>query len=191
MSYRVIVFPCLMYLASIGVSLGFLTGFRYKLPLSPTGTGVGIVYLFQESHPSYWTANFVDFGIIYISVSLSLNVLLTLMIIARLVLHNKVLRSGLGGRSTPTGVHKFLNTILIESCALYAVSSLFLIGSWRVESYLMDYLNNVLEAAQVRVPPFPCHSATILKCCCSCRGCDVIRLSALFSSYYVWLTGVH
>lgn len=136
MNYWVVAFPCLLYVSSIGA---------------------GIVYIFEDSHPlgSYWNGDgAVNFGPIYLSISLSLNVILTAMIVTRLFLHNRILRNAVGPLSSPGGFTKFANTILIESCALSAVTSLVYIGSWGTGNYqVVNYIIPIFEATQV-IGPF-------------------------------------
>lgn len=132
-SYWVIAFPCLMYFASFGL---------------------GIVYIFQSSHSldSYWMTSAFNFGVLYFSISLSLNILLTSMIVGRLILHNRSIRNMVGASSTFGGLTSFVNVILVESCALCGVGSALLIGAWSAESYLTEYFSWVFVATQVIAP---------------------------------------
>ena len=57
------------------------------------------------------------------SISLSLNIILTLMIVVRLVLHARDTRTAMG-KTGLGGLYKAIVTILAESCALFAVNSL-------------------------------------------------------------------
>ena len=67
-------------------------------------------------------------GLIYLEVSVSLNVLLTSMIVLRLALHDRSVRAAMGTPGRIGGLYKAIVTMLIESCALYAVASLLVIG---------------------------------------------------------------
>jgi len=112
------------------------------------------MYIFEDSHPlgTYWNGGgAVNFGPIYLSISLSLNVILTFMIVARLFLHNRIIQNAVGPLSSPSGFTKFVNTILIESCALSGVTSLMYIGSWGTGNYrVANYIIPIFEASQVR-----------------------------------------
>ena len=88
----------------------------------------------------------------YFSISVSLNVLLTLMIIIRLVLHNRSARAVMGGTESG-GMYKAIVTMLIESCALYAVNSLLFIGLWGAQNYAESIFLPILAETQVRVFP--------------------------------------
>ena len=69
------------------------------------------------------------FGVPYLSISVSLNVLLTLMIVIRLILHGRQIHTATGPAVGISGLYKTVSTMLIESCALFAVSSLVVIGA--------------------------------------------------------------
>ena len=95
----------------------------------------------------------VRFGLPYFSISLSLNVLLTLMIAVRLVLHGKKIRATTGSRAGTSALYNSIATILIESSALYAVSSLLVIGPLAAGSPVMDLFAPILAETQVRASP--------------------------------------
>ena len=60
----------------------------------------------------------------YLSISLSLNVLLTLMIIVRLVLHTRQIQIAMGVTAGVGRLYTAIVTVLVESCALYAATFL-------------------------------------------------------------------
>ena len=57
----------------------------------------------------------------YSSICVALNALLTLMIIARLVLHSRSIRSAFGTSAGVTGVYTTIVTILTEACTPYTI----------------------------------------------------------------------
>ena len=99
---------------------------------------MGILFTFQtaERSNSNWP------GLAYFSVSLSLNVLLILMIVIRLILHTKNTRNALGIAGIG-GLCKTVVTMLIESCALYAVGSVLVI--------VLEYFYHVTRSHQTTV----------------------------------------
>ena len=114
--------------------------------------GTGFIYeiaLPVSSNPNVVTQ--VDFGIAYFSVSISLNVLLTMMIVTRLVVHSKNFRKALGTAAGAGGLYKSIVTILVESCALYTVSYLLYIGPWAAGNPAANAFSLVRVEAQVRV----------------------------------------
>ena len=112
------------------------------------------MFLYQTSRPaiSAWAANANKFGTPYLSISISLNILLTLMIVTRLVLHTRNNRAALGASGGIGGLYKAIVTVLIESCALYAVSSLLIVAP---KTSVVEAFLPILYETQVRTPPRP------------------------------------
>ena len=88
-------------------------------------------------------------GFPYYSISLSLNILLTLMIVVRLILRARTTRTALGIAGIG-GLSKAIVTMLIESCVLYAVSSLLVIGPWGAGNPITSVFLPILDQTQVR-----------------------------------------
>ena len=106
---------------------------------------MGSMFIYQGAVTSTtdWSA------IPYYSITLSLNVILTLMIVVRLVLHTRNTRAALG----ITGIGGLCNaviTMLIESCALYAAGLLPVIGSWAARNPITNFFLLVSPQTQVR-----------------------------------------
>ena len=97
----------------------------------------------------------------YFSISLSLNVLLTLMIITRLILHIRNIRKTIGAPDGSSGLHTAATTVvtmLVESYSLYAVSFLLYLVTWAIDpnSPVVDIFSKPLGHVQVRaVVAFP------------------------------------
>ena len=109
---------------------------------------MGIVLIRQNTEVtgSMWSA------VPYLSISLSLDTLLTLLIVTRLIVYTKNIRTTTGGTGIG-GLCKAIITMLIESCALYAVSSLLVIGPWGAGSNAANIFFFVLTQTQVRIYP--------------------------------------
>ena len=106
--------------------------------------GAILIHRSTEVLGSVWPA------LAYLSISVSLNVLLTLMIVIRLVLHVRDTRAALGITGTG-GLSKAIITMLIESCALYSASSLLVLGPMSANvNPIASFFIPVLPAAQVR-----------------------------------------
>jgi len=133
MNIWVIVFPCLVYLASVAM---------------------GITFIYQTSQPnsSIWNSTAINFGLPYFSISLSLNILLTLMIVTRLILHSRNVRYAMGAPGGTSGLYTAIVTMLIESCAIYAVNSLLFVGPWGAGSHVADIFLPILAETQVIAP---------------------------------------
>ena len=94
----------------------------------------------------------------YTSISLSLNLLLTLMIIVRLILHSRNLQRAIGTAGGATGLYATVVTMLIESYALYTVVLLLYIVSWNTYSSTIGLTSRVVGNIQVRaVLTIPTH----------------------------------
>lgn len=113
---------------------------------------MGILLIYQTSQPesSIWNTVAINFGLPYFSISLSLNILLTLMIVTRLALHSRNIRSAMGAPAGASGLYETIITVLVESCAIYAVTSLLFVGSWGAKSHVADIFLPILAEIQVR-----------------------------------------
>ena len=111
---------------------------------------ISIVLTYNETKTAQIGADILS----YLSISISLNVLLTLMIVIRLILYTRNTRNALGS-SGIGGMCKAISTMLIESCALYAVSSLLVIIPMAIQNFVMNVFFPVLAETQVRVFSYP------------------------------------
>ena len=87
----------------------------------------------------------------YYSICLSLNILLTLMIIVRLVLHSRNIRRATGASGRAIGLYSTVATMLVESCALYSAALLFYIVPFAIGSWIASIPTRVLAQFQVRL----------------------------------------
>lgn len=132
MNYWAIAFPFFMYLASIVTGVIFISQV-----LRPDGVVISLTAITR-------------FGAPFLSVTFSLDALLTFMIVAKLILHRKNLRNAMGNMTTNAGeLYKVIATILIESFALNAVTFLIYIGLWGAESFIQFPFNQILAQIQV------------------------------------------
>jgi hypothetical protein len=112
---------------------------------------VGIIFVYQTSQPgSYGNSLGASTGIPSNTLSLALNVLLTVMIATRLVLHGRNIRNAMGSGNGANGLYKAVVTMLVESSALYTVNTLLFIGPWGAKSWVADIFLPVLAETQVR-----------------------------------------
>jgi len=112
-------------------------------------TGFSFLYRTWVQGPIDWKTFSIRFSIPYFSISLSLNVLLTLMIIVRLVLHSRNTRTAAAALAGIRGLYRTVITMLIESSALYAVCSLLVIGTYLAGNCSADFSLPILAEAQV------------------------------------------
>ena len=124
--------------------------------------------LYFQRHPYKHLANvrgLSQFGVPYISTSVSLNVLLTLMIVIRLVLHGRSIRAAPRSAVGISGLFKTVSTMFIESCALFTMTSLVVVGALAATDthsnldiyysggFVVDIFLPILAEIQVRAFP--------------------------------------
>lgn len=91
----------------------------------------------------------LNISIAYTSISVALNVLLTLTIVARLLLHSGQVRAVTGSTAGGSRLYVTIATMLIESSALYAANSLLLIGLWAAGNGAQYIFLHTLDEIQV------------------------------------------
>ena len=93
-------------------------------------------------HAGWYTAEFVSFSVLF-------NIVVTLMIIIRLILHARDTHIALGITGIG-GLCKAIVTMLIESCALYTTSSLLVVGTWGIQIGTLGFFLPIFSQVQVR-----------------------------------------
>ena len=137
-----------MYLASVGA---YLSRPAVMLWADIINIATGIMIIIAQAHG--W--RMVDFSLAHLSITVSLNVFLTLAIVIRLVLHGRNIRAATASRAGISGLYKTIATMLIESSSLYAVTSLLLIAMWATGSNASGVFVPIHGETQVRVLPRP------------------------------------
>ena len=123
------------------------------------GTAMGIAYICQQLKVEH---SLTVFGTSYFSICLALNVILTLMIVTRLILHRRNLRKAIGASDGVSGLYTAIVTMIIESYAIYAATFLAYIVSWAVDSVFVAIPSKGIGAIQVRAAfIFPRRTATL------------------------------
>ena len=147
----VIAFPCLAYFGSVGTYFNLAV----MLWANVVNIAMGIMFIYQTAQPngSVWNTDAVNFGLPYFLLSLPLNILITLMIVVRLVVHSRRTRNATGSLATISKLYRTVATMLIESSALYALSSFLVVGPLIAKSCATNMFLPILAETQVR--PFP------------------------------------
>ena len=112
--------------------------------------------LYQASRPdaSLWTHTTVQFSLPYFSVSISLNILLTLLLVGRLFYMSERAKRAIGREHAAT--YSSIASMLIESAVPYAVTGLIFIITYARNSNVQNLVLPVLGQIMVRTPsPFP------------------------------------
>ena len=158
-----------------------------------TGTVMGVVLIYyQVTQPTtaLWGSVPQSFDYPFFAISPSLNIILTLMIVVRLVVHQGRIRNAMGPSATTSKWYMAVVTILVESCALYAVSFILFLGPWGAGSSAANIFFPVVAQTQVRTPFF----RTFLTHCSLGDYCLIIlsnRSSPRFSSFNASPIGKH
>ena len=118
---------------------------------------------YQHQGFVYTTSGLPKFGVPYLSISVSLNVLLTSMIVIRLILHGRRIHAAAGSTVGIGLLYRAIATMLIESCAVFTVNSLLVVGAlasaetttnhgeaYSIGGYVMDIFFPILAEIQVR-----------------------------------------
>lgn len=142
----VIVVPFLMWLGSIGMSP--FSSFPYRWPDRKWTLALGILLLYETSRPNSDIFLHINTGLSYFALSTATNVLLTIMISGRLLMQIRHLSEMVGAVSA-RGLYTSAATMLIESCALYAIVSLIFMGLYGAGTHASEVVLPTL--AQVRV----------------------------------------
>jgi hypothetical protein len=158
---------------------------RLLTDVTYTATGIVLIHQIAQSR-GIWDPGYVNTGIQCFSVSVALNVLLTFMIVARLILHS---RRVMGSPAKLSVLYKAVIAMLVESSALYTVNYLLFIVPWGVGNPLRGLFFPILAETQVRVIfTFPRRAAIVE---CDCLIVSMGRSLLRFSSQCESPTRVH
>ena len=158
-------FPYLMYLASIGTCSSPLYSGGGALT-DTTDVVLGIVDIYYSSGMRNSTATNTNANTSYFSICVSLNVLITLMIVIRLIMCIRNIRNGIGASDGSGGLHTAASTVitmLVESYALYVVVALAYIILSAMDSWVVNLFGDALGASQVRIV-FTIHDPVLVWC---------------------------
>ena len=113
---------------------------------------MGIITLYKSSSPgsNLWANITVDFALPYFTISVALNVVLTLIICFRLLWHSRVYSMA----SPSKGSYGQIIAMLVESCALYALFSVLFIGTYASGNYMSSLFLPILSQVQVSFHKF-------------------------------------
>jgi len=131
MDKRIIAIPCVAYLTTVGL---------------------GILFVYNAVQPLKFAAVNISIGLVYFAVCLSLNALLTLMIVARLLIHQRNIRKAVRASAGFSGLYTAVVTMLVESAALYAFTFLLYIGSWASDSAVVYIFSPIISQIEVIAP---------------------------------------
>jgi len=113
---------------------------------------MGVMLLFQLTQPNanLWTTTAVNFAIPYWSISASLNILVTLMIVGRLLYIRQRTRAILS--TSHSRMYTSIAAMLVESAALYSVTALLFIITYARDSNIQNIILPLLGQVQAISP---------------------------------------
>jgi len=130
-NYFVMIIPMLIYLAS---------------------TALSIVMVYQTARPgaNFWSTLTINYAVPYWSLTISLNIVVTLLISGRLFMLRKRMRDALG----PQYAKKYTSAIamLVESAAIYTGTGLLFLISYARNSYIQNLIWPILVSAMPAAP---------------------------------------
>ena len=116
-------------------------------------TATGILLAYQDSRPLNTLEKYditINSVILYGSLAVSLNVLLTSMIVVRLSLHSWKLRNAVGPSAMTGRLYNAIIAMLVESCALLTIVSLVYLGLRAADNPVSNLFLPFLTQIQVR-----------------------------------------
>ena len=149
MNHRVIAFPCLMYITSIGARSG-PSPLTLIILAKVIDAVMSIVTIFQDVPRDRILKSTISFNLVFCPVSLALTILLTLMIIVRLALHGRGMRNTMGFGTNTSKLYETLVTMFVESYALYTLSFIVNIAFVGVKNPLQSVFGPMVIGTQVR-----------------------------------------
>ena len=143
----VVAFPTILVLASFGNVSSLLFSMSSILTFYLV---MGTLWTLQSSQPglSLYSALPMAYGTSYYIISLSVNIILTILITIRLLLYRRRARMAIQGDHGSEYIS--LAAIVIESAALYSVFALIFIVTYAINNPLNQIFLGVASSAQVR-----------------------------------------
>ena len=117
---------------------------------------LGVLWTYQSSQPglSLYSQLPLDIGTAYYVTSLGVNVLLTILIILRLLLHRRAVLKILPADYTKH--YLSVTTIVVESVMFYSIFALLFIITYAIDNPVNQVFMYMGSACQVRIPSVIC-----------------------------------
>ena len=108
---------------------------------------LGVAWIFQSSRRSLYSSIAIAFGTAYYMSSLGVNILVTILITTRLILHRREIMDILPPEHA--ACYASMTSIIIESAALYSVTALVFIISYALDNPINLIFLSLASACQV------------------------------------------
>jgi hypothetical protein len=118
-----------------------------------TDTAMGIMFVYESSRPDLIPtsiAAMVPFDAPFFSISFALNIVVTILIVSRLLLHKKRVQNAMGAAVDVGGLYMATIAIIVESYAICAIAVTLYLATWGARSYLQYIFLQIIAQMQVR-----------------------------------------
>lgn len=121
------------------------------LVIYPNFAAVGVVFTIQSSTPgsSLYSETAVSFGLPYFVISLSLNIILTILIIARLLTYRRRINAVMGSEHGRD--YTSLAALIVESAVLYSVFALAFLITYAINNPINQVFIGLVTPVQVSI----------------------------------------
>ena len=153
------IFPGLILLASIGSSRPWHCHVTY----SEIHVAMGIAFDIETASPNgLFGSTTASFAIPYFAISLSLNIILTVMIAGRIWYYQRSVATAIGGEFA---IHyTSITTMFVESAAIYSVTSLLLLITFTMGNPINQIWLGIAPSVQVICLIYACSHLQTLMC---------------------------
>jgi len=112
---------------------------------------MGTLWTLQSSQPglSFYSALPLAYGTAYYAISLGSNVVLTILIMARLLIYRRTITKSMGFSTEHTRDYTSLATIVIESASLYSVFAILFLITYAINNPMNQIFLGIANPAQV------------------------------------------
>ncbi|TFK51122.1 hypothetical protein OE88DRAFT_1595175, partial [Heliocybe sulcata] len=140
MADGLLVYRC--FLMYSGSSARWIAAMPFLLYLPSTATS--IVMLYQASRPesNVWAQSAANYGILFWSLSSTLNILASILIVGRIYFLKKQLNNALGADHAQA--YTSASAMFLESAALYAITSIVFVGTYARNNWFQNIVVPVL-----------------------------------------------
>ena len=113
---------------------------------------MGTLWTLQSSQPglSLYSALPLAYGTAYYTISLSSNIVMTMLIIVRLLIYRRTIMRSLGPSTEHARDYTSLATIVIESASLYSVFGILFLITYAINNPLNQIFLSFANSTQVR-----------------------------------------
>ncbi|KAJ6631197.1 hypothetical protein B0H10DRAFT_1773766 [Mycena sp. CBHHK59/15] len=128
-----------------GISMWIVTALPFSMFIA--SVGMGILWLIQISATSPFSSSTINYTLPYMSISLALNILVTIAIVARLFLYRRRISNAFGIEHGSQ--YTSIAAMLVESAAIYSAFSILFLVPFGMNSALSQLFLQALSEIQI------------------------------------------